>query len=311
MVAYSPNLHSNAHSVGSWPVQSSNCICCGSPLTVKDFVCRQCSAPSALSYTASQSPDATNFVSVLGASNAGKTVYLGMLLDILSKEGGNISGAPTSTFSVNLQEHVITALERREFPEKTPSEPDMWNWVQCELTLREKRSVRRMELISPDLAGEAIAYEVQQTGTYPIIQQVVRRSSGVMILCDSIRVRAASSTDDLFAMKLAAYVAQLHGLSQADQSQRKAASSPSVAIVFTKCDACPEAIENPKEFAANNMPRLVEFSRRTFSRHQYFAAGIAGNTAVLNESGKNPQRIPLHVEPRGIVEPLDWLVSQI
>lgn len=278
-------------------------------MTGKDEYCKHCTAPGALSRIASQHSESTGFISVLGASNAGKTVYLGMLLDILSKEGGPVSGAPTSTFSVNLQEQVITALERREFPEKTPSESDMWNWVHCELTLREKRANRSLELISPDLAGEALAVEVQQIGTYPIIQQVVRRSSGIMLLCDSIRVRESTSSDDLFAMKLAAYVAQLHGLVSSDKSNKQTAIVPSLAIVLTKCDGCPEAMENPQSFAANNLPRLYEFCRRTFPRHQYFSASVAGNTGVATDSTGYQHRIPLHIEPCGIVEPLCWLVA--
>jgi hypothetical protein len=293
----------------NWSVGHFNCICCGTPMTGKDEFCKHCAAPGALSRVASQHADSTGFISVLGASNAGKTVYLGMLLDILSKEGGAVSGAPTSTFSVNLQEQVITALERREFPEKTPSESDMWNWVHCELNLKDRKGNSSLELISPDLAGEAIAMEVQQTGTYPIIQQVVRRSSGIMILCDSIRVREAASGDDLFAMKLAAYVAQLHGLSPSERASKRTATIPSLAIVLTKCDGCPEAMENPHGFAANNMPRLNEFCRRTFPRHEYFSASVAGNTGYVVEPNGGGQRIPLHIEPRGIVEPLCWLVA--
>ncbi len=304
------NSSDNAVLSSSWASTACNCVCCGAIINSKEGFCRQCSTPSNLSRAASNSENETGFISVLGASNAGKTVYLGMLLDILSKEGGAISGAPRSTFSVNLQEQVITALESRHFPEKTPSESDMWNWVHSELSLRERKSARTLELISPDLAGEAIAAEVQQPGTYPIIQQVVRRSSGVMILCDSIRVREANSGDDLFAMKLAAYVAQHHGLSPNNGSLRKEAS-PSLAVVLTKCDACPEAIDEPSSFAANNLPRLHEFCRRTFSRYRYFAASVAGNTGQLLETNRSPLRIPLHIEPRGVVEPLSWLVTGV
>lgn len=294
---------------GSWSTTVGNCICCGAIVSSKEGFCRQCATPSNLSRAASSSANDNGFISVLGASNAGKTVYLGMLLDILSKEGGLLSGAPKSTFSVNLQEQVITALENRHFPEKTPSESDMWNWVHCELSLREKRSHRNLDLISPDLAGEAIAVEVQQPGTFPIIQQVVQRSGGIMILCDSIRVGRANSGDDLFAMKLAAYVAQHHGLSPNGHSGQQTGAGPSLAVVLTKCDACPEAVEDPEGFATNNLPRLHEFCRKTFSRHRYFAASVAGNTGMVTDANSYSHRIPLHIEPRGIVEPLSWLVT--
>lgn len=306
-------FHQNDHTrtAGSWGNSAGNCICCGALISSSDGFCRQCAMPSNLSRAASGSSNDKSFISVLGASNAGKTVYLGMLLDIIGKDGGAVSGSPKSTFSVNLQEQVITALENRHFPEKTPSESDMWNWVHCELALRERRSLRSLDLISPDLAGEAIALEVQQPGTYPIIQHVVQRSSGVMILCDSIRVGQASSGDDLFAMKLAAYVAQLHGISPNGHTRQRNESEPSLAIVLTKCDACPEATEDPTAFAANNLPRLFEFCRKTFTKHHYFAASVAGNTCVVLDNAKVPHRIPLHIEPRGVVEPLSWLVTGV
>ena len=149
-----------------------------------------------------------NFVSVLGPSNAGKTVYLGLLLDILSKGSEEFRGTATSAFSVDLLEQVVTALERRSFPEKTPSEADAWKWLHCQISIAEKKSTRNVDLISPDFAGEAIAMEVNQAGIFPAIQHVVRKSSGLMILCDSMRVRDAGSGEDLFAMKLASYIAQ-------------------------------------------------------------------------------------------------------
>lgn len=297
--------------VSSWSSSATNCICCGAIISSSDAFCRQCATPANLSRAACQSSNDKSFVSVLGASNAGKTVYLGMLLDIIGKEGGTVNGAPRSTFSVNLQEQVITALENRHFPEKTPSESDMWNWVHCELTLREKRATSCLDLISPDLAGEAIAVEVQQPGTYPVIQQVVRRSTGVMILCDSIRVGHASSGDDLFAMKLAAYVAQLHGLSPNGSAGHRSDADPSLAIVLTKCDACPEATQDPAGFAANNLPRLYEFCRKTFAKHRYFAASVAGNTCMATDLPNVQRRVPLHIEPRGVVEPLGWLVTGV
>ena len=168
--------------------------------------------------------------------------------------------------------------------------------------------MRNIDLISPDFAGEAIAMEVNQAGIFPAIQHVVRKSSGLMILCDSMRVRDAGSGEDLFAMKLASYIAQLHGLASDGEPGR--AAGPAVAIVFTKCDGCPEAIEDPFAFAANNTSRLFEFCRRTFSRHAFFAASVAGSSGLLADTSGRQMRIPLHIQPRGVIEPLKWIVSQ-
>jgi hypothetical protein len=249
-------------------------------------------------------------VSVLGASNAGKTVYLGLLLDILSKGPEEFRGMATSAFSVDLQEQVVTALERRTFPEKTPSEADEWKWLHCEISMAEKKETRNVDLISPDFAGEAIAMEINQAGLYPAIGHVVSKSSGLMILCDSMRVRDAGSSEDLFAMKLGSYVAQLHGLAGDGKGGRGRAAGPAIALVFTKCDGCPEAIEDPSAFAAHNTPRLFEFCRRTFPRHAFFAVSVAGSSGLLADPNGRQTRIPFHIQPRGVVQPLKWIVSQ-
>lgn len=284
-----------------------DCACCDTRLSDDDEFCSQCQTPAALSKTVATRGGSQNFISVLGPSNAGKTVYLGLLLDILSKGDESFRGMANSAFSVDLQEQVVTALEQRTFPEKTPSEADAWKWLHCQISLAEKKTTREVDLISPDFAGEAIAMEVNQAGIYPAIQHVVRKSSGLMILCDSMRIRETGSSEDLFAMKLASYIAQLHGMT-CDGKQAKV-DGPAVAVVFTKCDGCPEAIEDPSEFAANNTSRLFEFCSRTFPRHAFFAASVAGSSGVLADSSGRQMRVPFHIQPRGVIEPLRWIVS--
>ncbi len=294
--------------VNGLPPIVMDCACCDTRLSERDEFCSQCQTPASLSRTVSTRVGKQNFVSVLGPSNAGKTVYLGLLLDILSKGTSGFRGTTTSAFSVDLQEQVVTALERRTFPEKTPSEADAWKWLHCQISVAEKKSTRTVDLVSPDFAGEAIAMEVNQAGIYPAIQHVVRKSAGLMILCDSMRVRDAGAGEDLFAMKLASYIAELHGL--ASDTTRRPSAGPAIAIVFTKCDGCPEAIEDPSAFAANNTSRLFEFCSRTFSRHAFFAASVAGSSGVLSDTSGRQMRIPFHIQPRGVIEPLQWIVSQ-
>ena len=122
-----------------------------------------------------------------------------------------------------------------------------------------------------------------------------------------MRVRDEGSGEDLFAMKLASYIAQLHGLSSDGRSSRSA--GPAVSIVFTKCDGCPEAIEDPTTFAANNTSRLYECCRRTFSRHAFFAASVAGSSGLAADESGRQMRLPFHIQPRGILEPLQWIVA--
>lgn len=284
------------------------CACCSSRLDDGVDYCGKCQAPVSLSQSVAVQGGGHNFISVLGASNAGKTVYLGLLLDILSKGSDEFRGAAASSFSVELQEYVVTELERRSFPEKTPSEADAWQWLHCKLTMAHKKSTRSADLISPDFAGEAIAMEISRPGLYPAVEHVVTRSSGIMILCDSVRVRDQGAGEDLFAMKLATYIAEHHELfGETSGGQGK---GPSVAVVFTKCDACPEAVEAPSTFAANNTARLYDFCRRTFKRVEFFAAGVAGSTGVLADCKGWQMRVPFHIQPYGVLEPLRWIVAQ-
>ena len=83
-------------------------------------------------------------------------------------------GTPPVRFSVDLLEQVITALERRAFPEKTPSEADAWKWLHCQISMVESpKRPRNVDLISPDFAGEVIAMEVNQAASIPAIEHVV------------------------------------------------------------------------------------------------------------------------------------------
>ncbi len=286
-----------------------DCACCGHRLGDREECCPECQAPSTLSQSVAMRGGDPKFVSVLGASNAGKTVYLGLLLDILSKGPEDFRGMATSAFSVDLQEQVITALENRMFPEKTPAEADAWKWLHCQISVAQKKESVDVDLISPDFAGEAISMEINQSGLYPAIQHVVSKSSGILILCDSMRVRDEGSGEDLFAMKLASYISQMHGLSSDGKRLKGRQKGPSIAVVFTKADGCPEATEDPNLFAANNTPRLYEFCRRTFTRHAFFAASVAGNSGMLVDSTGLQMRIPFHVEPRGVLSPLKWVVQ--
>lgn len=283
------------------------CACCSSSFEPFDDYCNKCQMPTSLSQSVAAQGGGHTFISVLGASNAGKTVYLGLLLDILSKGPADFKGVAASSFAVDLQEYVVNELERRSFPEKTPSEADAWQWLHYKLTMKEKKSTRTADLISPDFAGEAIATEISRPGLYPAVAHVVSRSSGLLILCDSVRVRDQGASEDLFAMKLASYIAESHELY--GENFGKGGKGPSLAVVFTKCDACPEAVENPTAFAANNTPRLHDFCRQTFRRVKFFAAGVAGSTGVIADNRGLQMCVPFHIQPYGVLEPLRWVFA--
>ena len=282
------------------------CVCCGGRYAGTGRQCTRCRAPLALSHTTQAEGRQPKFVSVMGGPNAGKTVYLGMLMDMLSKGVLGMNGIAKGSHSVEVQNRTISALEQHRFPEKTASEADEWQWVHCEV-IRKGRRKMPLDLVTADFAGEAIALELEHSGTFPSIQAVVSQSVGVLLLCDAFSVSRDPLNEDISALKLVSYI---HGVQKVKSTRRNdRRSDVPLAIVFTKCDRCPEVQDAPQQFAANHMPRLTQYCERAFSRVSLFAARVVANSATrLDEYGRCSE-IALHVEPHGIAEPLDWIMK--
>ena len=283
------------------------CVCCTQESFNNTGYCSHCRAPLDLSRTSAKRGTPVNFVSVLGASGAGKTVYIGMLLDVLSKGIRGIQGLPNNSFSVSIQQHTIGALESRRFPEKTPSEAEGWQWVHCEVSTCTKRK-NFLDVVTPDFAGEAIAAELDHPGTHRAIGCVIQQSKAIILLVDSLCVRDSGRDEDFFGMKMASYIHSLRTGKATFVGQKK--SKVPIAVVLTKTDSCPEAMENPQQFATDNMPVFAKFLQRNFNNFQFFAAGVVGASAMLADHRGYFMEIPLHIEPRGITEPLEWISQQ-
>lgn len=284
------------------------CICCGVQFPGTGKHCNRCQAPVELSHIIRSRGTPSQYISVLGASGAGKTVYLGLLLDLLSKGRAELRGVANGSFSVAVQQNTISALEHRRFPEKTPSEADGWQWVHCEVTAA-RTPKKPWDLITPDFAGEAISLEVEQPGTYPAIRSVVGQSGGILLLCDAIAACESPLQEDIFSLKLATYIQSAQDERRRLKSKKQTQHATPIAVIFTKCDQCPEVREDPERFAENNLPRLLQFCRRGFANYRFFAASAVANCASLVDDYGCTSNIALHVEPRGVVEPLQWITQ--
>jgi hypothetical protein len=226
-----------------------------------------------------------------------------MLLDLLMREMTPLRGFASGTFSVSLQQQTVAALENRRFPEKTPAEADHWNWVHCQL-FKKGRQRNVYDIVTPDFAGEALQWETDHPGDYPAVFHVVQQSAGILLLCDSLQARNASVREDLFCLKLLNYMLSLHG-------HRQSGKLPPLAIVFTKTDCCPEASDDPEKFAVNHLPRLVHCGRGNRVPCRFFAASVVGSSALLVDDRGRVSQVPFHLEPRGLVEPLQWIIDTI
>jgi hypothetical protein len=124
------------------------------------------------------------------------------------------------------------------------------------------------------------------------------------MLIDAAKARDHGSDQDLLATKIAAYI---HSHARRTGLVRKSVSIP-LAVAFTKTDLCREAADNPAEFAMHNLPAFYAYSNRNLPKLSFFATSVVGSvTNVGHRYGD--YNIPLHIEPRGIVEPLRWIIN--
>jgi hypothetical protein len=83
-----------------------------------------------------------------------------------------------------------------------------------------------------------------------------------------------------------------------------------VGVVFTKADQCEGCFDDAARYAERHATGLWQQCRQRLSRHRFFASGVAGACVRQTELGGHVL-VPLRVEPRGIVEPFEWLVEQV
>jgi hypothetical protein len=279
------------------------CYICQADNTFDAEYCHVCLAPMALAHQANSQNIKPRMVAVIGASGVGKTVYLGMLMDMLSQPTEDIQALARGAFSISMQQNTISALACCSFPRKTPNEPDRWNWVHCQVRRPGQR--QDMEILMPDMAGEAIFEEVEHPHSYRIIGQFLRKSAGAMVLIDSCQLKEGGRDQDFFCMKLLSYLSEL------DTENRHGWQQQPVALILTKTDYCEECQEDPTEFARTHAAGLWQLCQERFSRHRFFAANVSGACLPCDTLTEGRLYFPLRIEPHGIVEPFKWLVERL
>ncbi len=293
-------LRTNPAALNPDPTILIECPLCGG--TVRDQTCGRCFAPREVVISILGRSTRPRFVGIVGPSNVGKTVYLGVLLDLLARGVGGLHGMARGPFSLMLQRQVMTALERQRFPEKTPVEPDRWQWVHCEVTTPRRNTP--FDLITPDVAGEAVAAELESPGTNATVRSLIGHCSGLAVLIDSLAIVSEGQAQEIFAMQLISYLDSLHSQS------RKKFDTP-VALIFTKTDLFDEEIHDPAAFARSHAAALWRMCEARLKNFQFFRSSVAGSCGCLIDAGGVQRLVPLRVEPRGVVEPFHWLSERI
>lgn len=281
------------------------CLICDTKNSSQAVLCKECSAPMALVHEAVAQRRAPQIVSIIGDSNVGKTVYLGFLLDMLSQRAENFEAIPRGAYSVDLPQTVISHMAYRMFPPKTPLESDEWNWAYYQVS-RRVRNPRWVDLVMPDMAGEALAAEVAAPSTFRVIQSLLAKSSGLLLLVDGALAAHGSAQPDFFALKMLSYIDAMFA-----RNRRKRVGMP-IAVVLTKADYFPESFDDPGRFTEANLNRLWNMCESRFASVAFFACSVVGSLAYAtadNEDFVTP--VPLHTSLRGILEPFEWILEQL
>jgi hypothetical protein len=280
------------------------CLICETQNAMASAICSNCYAPMSLIQEAVAQDRDPCIVTVIGDSNVGKTVYLGMLLDMLSKRAEDFESVPKGAYSVNLQHTVVSYLSARQFPPKTAMEVDQWQWAYYQI-MRRSRNKRIYDLVMPDMAGEAIAAEVASPRTFTVIRSLLEKSAGAILMVDAALAAAGSPQPDFFALKLMSYMDTVLASKHEDKL-----STP-VAVILSKADHCPDCFDNPRLFAQTNLNRLWNLCDTRFSNFEFFATSVVGSLGYGTDEYENVIPYPLHVSPRGIIEPYEWVLSKL
>jgi energy-coupling factor transporter ATP-binding protein EcfA2 len=308
------------------------CFVCMATNTRGAEYCCRCRAPMALAYQAAGQATQPKMVAVLGPSGSGKTVYLGMLMDMLSRQPQRLEIIARGASSIGLQQTTVSALARCEFPAKTSIEPEFWNWLHCEIYRNQRADAEDspsfaevlsrvvpqklratvankdpgVELVIPDMAGETILHEVEHPQTSPVVHALLQNSAASLLLIDASELGRGERDPDFAAMKILSCLKELELQNGGDRTSRRP-----VALILTKAERVEGCRENPLEFARLHAPGTWQYCQRELSDHAFFAASVVGCCAWLETRREGRRRTPLRIEPHGIIEPFEWLLDKM
>ena len=285
-------------------VSNIPCYVCRGPNHCDAERCRHCFAPMAIAHQAASQKIQPHLLGVWSSPTAGKTTYLGMLADILSRQHQGWQWLARGAFSVSLQQETLHALAECEFPSPTDTNAEAWNWVHCQIM----RAVGRKswELVLPDVAGIILQNELEHPQSCAAIRAMAKYGGGGMLLIDAERAAAGGNREDFFTLKLLTYLHEA-----VSQQPKQSWQNRPLAIVFTKADICEASRCDPTSFAREQLPGVWQMCRERFPCVKFFATSItAGSAARIDRFGRRIS-LPLRIEPRGVVEPFYWLLEHL
>ncbi len=263
--------------------------------------CRVCSAPIAIAHQAYALKIQPKVLVPLSTSRAGKTTYLGLLTDILSRQHQGLHWLARGAYSVSLQQETMGNLARCEYPQPTPDNPEAWHWVHCQVLRENER--KPLDLVLPDISGAAIERDMKHAHADSALQSVALKGSAALVLVDAVRAAAGGNQEDFATLKLLTFLA---GVST---DPKKPWGKKPVAIVFTKADACDVCRLDPNGFAQQHLPGVWQLCQERFPNVRFFATSVSAGSAFRIDRFGHRVTVPLRIEPKGVVEPFAWLLA--
>ncbi|HEY6563404.1 MAG TPA: hypothetical protein VIY86_02815 [Pirellulaceae bacterium] len=278
-------------------------------------LCRHCTAPLDLARSFAETQVRPQIWMTLGADGVGKSVFLGTLLDILSRQRSRTEFLTNDAASIVIQKEVMAALARQEFPDRTSPRAEDWRWAHCRLHRRTRKEP--LSVFFVDLAGSAILREIETPHSFPVIRGLFEKSTGVFLVMDAARIQAGDKDEEFFAMEIMSHLSDMRARqrptspSPTRRTRFVGPAMPPVAIALAKGDQCPACFDNPRDFATGQLPGVVRCCEELLSQFEFFGVSAVGGVATVKPPSGPSSEVPLRVEPRGILEPFRWLVRNV
>lgn len=290
------------------------CYVCRTDNLFDGTVCRTCHAPLELTRAHAETKVKCQLVATFGGTDVGKTVFLGAMLDLLSRCPPKGEHIQNDASSIAVQKNVLTALAQYSFPDRTPSDPREWAWGRCQVNSAQRKSPLPVFLVDP--AGSAVLEETDHPGNCLALDGLFRRATGVFLVVDAGRMSRGDKDEEFFARQIVTHLASLRQeVAQESRTKRRAGEEtgvelPPLAVVLAKADQCEQAFEDPRQFVRAQMPGLDQFLQEYAKKVEVFPVSAVGATATCVDRSRQTRDFPLRVELRGMTAPFEWMLRQ-
>lgn len=246
----------------------------------------------------------TLFITLVGVSGSGKTVFLAVLFHILRwfKTSG-MTFVPDGEETTTLITGIITELARRRWPSPTPS--GMVFPFRADVRYSSGVHARSFKIFMPDYAGDESEEfldpgQEQLIHLSPFFKQVVE-SNAVLLAADG-EILAGNDTAAITA-HVANLMAAMTRLNNIRKGRNGKIPIP-VCLLIMKADVFGEQGVPAKVFGQEYLAPLLEQCHSTCDRFHEFAVSSVGK--VYNDGLP-----PAFLKPRDIVKPLVWILEQL